>query len=156
MYFDEKFWIALAFFIFVILLYKKLSQKFLLSLDNKSKEIEEQLNEAAKLKKEAQKIKTAYLAREKEVEKQAKEIILNTERSAEKMIAEAQQKIAQNTAHKLAQIEENIANIEKQALAEIKIDAVESALEQFNKELKNNIDQDRLIAKTINSFKQSN
>jgi F-type H+-transporting ATPase subunit b len=156
MYFDEKFWIALAFFIFVTLLYKKLSQKFLLSLDNKSKEIEEQLNEAAKLKKEAQKIKIAYLAREKEAKKQAKEIILNAERSAEKVMAEAQRKIAQNTAHKLAQIEDNIANIEKQALAEIKIDAVQSALEQFNKELKDNIDQDRLVAKTINSFKQSN
>lgn len=153
--FDEKFWIAVAFFIFVALAYKKLSNIFINSLDSKRKEIEDELNKATDLRKEAKKIKDSYLRKQKLVEQEASKIIHNAELASEKMLDEAKLQIEKTTSTKLAQIELHIADIQKQAIDEIKINAVKTAIEKFSKNLDKNIDQEKLIDKNINSLKHS-
>ncbi|MBT4878213.1 MAG: hypothetical protein HON42_00125 [Alphaproteobacteria bacterium] len=153
--FDEKFWIAVAFFIFVALAYKKLSNIFINSLDSKRKEIEDELNKATDLRKEAKKIKDSYLRKQKLVEQEASKIIHNAELASEKMLDEAKLQIEKTTSTKLAQIELHIADIQKQAIDEIKINAVKTAIEKFSKNLDTNIDQEKLIDKNINSLKHS-
>lgn len=153
--FDEKFWIAVAFFIFIFLAYKKLAKIFLDNLDNKTREIEQQLSEATKLQKEAKKIKEAYLAKQTQVELEAKAIINQAEKSAEQLINEAQQKIEKNTEQRIAQAEEHILNMEKQALDELKINAIKEAINLFKVNLDKNIDQESIIKKSINSLKQT-
>lgn len=153
--FDEKFWIAVSFFIFIALAYKKLSNIFINSLDSKRKEIEDELNKATDLRKEAKKIKDSYLKKQKLVEQEAAKIAHNAEVAAEKMLDEAKLQIEKTTSTKLAQIELHIADIKKQAIDEIKINAVKTAIEKFSKNLDKNIDQEKLIDKNINSLKHS-
>ena len=49
-------WVAIAFVIFVILVFKPLKNMMLTSLDNKIAELKSQLEESKKLKEEAEKL----------------------------------------------------------------------------------------------------
>ena len=51
---DETFWVAVAFFIFVILSFKKIKKILIESLDKRIKEIKIRINEAKKIKEEAE------------------------------------------------------------------------------------------------------
>ena len=51
---SETFWVAVAFFIFVILSFKKIKKILIESLDKRIKEIKIRINEAKKIKEEAE------------------------------------------------------------------------------------------------------
>ena len=53
MYFDETAWVAVAFIIFIALVWKKASKAIVSILDNRSLLIHNELNEAKSLKEEA-------------------------------------------------------------------------------------------------------
>ena len=53
MYLDETAWVAIAFILFIILVWKKGSQAITSLLDNRSSLIENELNQAKSLKDEA-------------------------------------------------------------------------------------------------------
>ena len=53
MYFDETAWVAVAFIIFIALVWKKASKAIISILDNRSLIIHNELNEAKSLKEEA-------------------------------------------------------------------------------------------------------
>ncbi|MDB9772658.1 ATPase B chain family protein, partial [Alphaproteobacteria bacterium] len=53
MYFDETAWVAIAFILFITLVWKKGSKAITSTLDNRSLLIQEELDEAKSLKEEA-------------------------------------------------------------------------------------------------------
>ena len=53
MYFDETAWVAIAFILFIALVWKKGSKAITSTLDNRSLLIQEELDEAKSLKEEA-------------------------------------------------------------------------------------------------------
>ena len=52
--YSETFWVAIAFFIFVVLSFKKAKKVLIESLDKRINEIKKTVNEAKELKKEAE------------------------------------------------------------------------------------------------------
>jgi len=155
MHFDEKFWVALSFVIFIALAFKKVSSLLVNAMDSKSKEIENQLKQASILKKEAADIRDGYLKQQKEAEKRAKDIVLSAEKAAEKMLSDAKQQLESNIAQKLEQTEQLIKDTEKRVISEIKQGAVQTALDKFKENLSDNIDEEKLIDKSIKSLKKA-
>ena len=74
--FDESFFVALAFAtVIAAFLYLKLPQRLLAALDAKSAEIADELDEARRLREEAEALLADYETRRKSAEQQAEEIV---------------------------------------------------------------------------------
>ncbi len=153
--FDEKFWIAFSFVAFIALLYKKLSNIIVRSLDEKTKAISDQLNQAKKIKEEAKKLETEYKAQEKEINKEAARIIENAKKTADEMLKKAEKDIKNMIAQKTKQSEELIKSLEKQTINEIKSEILESSLRDFAKKAKDKNDKTKLLASSIKKLKDA-
>ena len=151
---SETFWVAVAFFIFVILSFKKIKKILIESLDKRIKEIKIRINEAKKIKEEAE-------INLKEAKKNLKKIIDDKKRIIEDTNEEAkilkdkllnEEKIYNQRFEK--KIIDRIEQSKNQAIIDIKKIALEisikSILELFKKEKDvNEIDS---IAKSVTNL----
>ena len=88
--FEAEFWVAVAFFIFVAFLgYIGAHRMILASLDGRRDRIKAELDEARRLREEAQKLLADYQRKQREVEGEAEIIISNAQAEAERVAAEA-------------------------------------------------------------------
>jgi len=87
------------------------------ALDKRAEEIKDQLEEARRLREEAQTLLASYMRKQKEAEDQA-----------EAIIAQAKHDAAERLDRRAAQAEAKIANAEAQAMAEVKAKAADVAL----------------------------
>src|SRR5260370_18403962 len=93
--YEPETWVAIAFLIFVgILLKLGVPNLLFKALDDRSARIKAELDEALKLRKEAEGVLAEYRLRQDEAEKTAQSIILNARVEAHPMPAEAQTKDA--------------------------------------------------------------
>ncbi|MBT4921673.1 MAG: hypothetical protein HON23_01510 [Rickettsiales bacterium] len=93
--FDEKLWVATAFILFIIFVYKILKNLIVAGLDSKISAIKEDLNRSEQLKAEAEDILKEVRVKEKNLAQDAKKIIVtagtkikNLEKLSEEHIAE--------------------------------------------------------------------
>src|SRR5258708_9822277 len=92
--YEPETWVAIAFLIFVgILLKLGVPNLLFKALDDRSARIKAELDEALKLRKEAEGVLAEYRRRQGEAEKTAESIILNARVEADRMAAEAQTKV---------------------------------------------------------------
>ena len=86
---DATFWVAISFFIFfVCLIYLKVPQKVNNTLDEKIKQIKNELDEAKKLKNESKNLLSSYENKIDESRKETKEIINLSKKQSETIIIE--------------------------------------------------------------------
>ena len=129
---DATFWVAVSFFIFFIgLIYLKVPQKVNGSLDEKIKQIKNELDEAEKLKNESKNLLSSYENKIDVSKKETKEIINLSKKQSETMIIEKTNKFHQdmdlkkkNAEQKIAQLKEDALHDIKKASVKISIDAV--------------------------------
>ena len=69
MFAEPEFWVAVAFFIFVgILIYVGVPKMLISSLDERGKRVQAELDEARRLKEEAQKLLAEYQAKQRQAD----------------------------------------------------------------------------------------
>ncbi|HXP12037.1 MAG TPA: ATP F0F1 synthase subunit B, partial [Stellaceae bacterium] len=116
--YEPETWVAVAFVIFVGILIKLGVPNMLLKhLDDRSARIKAELDEALKLRKEAEGVLAEYRRKQGEAEKVAESIILNARSEAERLAAEAKAKVEDFIARRTKMAETKIAQAEAQALA---------------------------------------
>ena len=126
---EPEIWVAIAFVIFIgILIRLGAPGRLLKALDDRSARIKAELDEALKLRKEAEGILADYRRRQGEAEKTAESIILNARVEADRMAAEAQTKIEEFIARRTKMAEARIAQAEAQALADVRAAAADVAI----------------------------
>jgi F-type H+-transporting ATPase subunit b len=126
---DPEIWVFVAFLIFIGVLLRIGAPKLLLKvLDDRSARIKSELDEAFRLRKEAEEVLAEYKRREDEAEKTAKSIILNAGIEADRMAAEAQVKLEELIARRTKMAETKIAQAEAQALADVRAAAADVAI----------------------------
>ena len=129
MFLEPETWVAIAFFIFVGLLFRLGVPKLLFkALDDRSARIKAELDEALKLRKEAEGVLAEYRRRQDEAEKTAESIIVNARVEADRMAAEAQTKVEEFIARRTKMAETKIAQAEAQALADVRSTAADVAI----------------------------
>lgn len=128
-YLDSKLWVLIPLVLFLAFVLHKGALKGINSaLDKRAEEIKDQLEEARRLREEAQTLLASYMRKQKEAEDQAEAIIAQAKHDAENMAAQARKDLAERLDRRAAQAEAKIANAEAQAMAEVKAKAADVAM----------------------------
>jgi F-type H+-transporting ATPase subunit b len=154
---NAEFWVAVAFAIFLGALgYLGVHEMLVNFIDQRRDRIKADLDEARRLKEEAQALLAQYQRKQREAEQEAAGIIAGATAEAERMMAEAKSKMEEYIAHRSKMAETKIAQAEAQALADVRAAAAEAAVTAAEKILAQNVKGDiaeRLIAKGIDDVK---
>lgn len=128
-YLSSEFWVLVPVLLFFALVAWKGGFKAIgKALDGRAVAIREELDEARRLREEAQALLASYQRRQAEAENQAEEIVDRARREAEAMAAKARTDLADRLQRRTAQAEAKIASAEAQALAEVKARAADLAV----------------------------
>ena len=127
---DPSFWVAVCVILFFALLFWKGAHKAIgKSLDDRADKISAELDEAKRLREEAQQLLASFQRKQKEAEEQAEEIVEQAKHDAKIMADNARKELSERLERRAAMAEAKIANAEAQALAEVKAKAADIALE---------------------------
>ncbi len=119
--FDESFFVALAFATVVAaFLYLKLPQRLLAALDAKSAEIANELEQARKLREEAQALLADYETRRKSADQQAEVILTEARETAQRLAEESRTAMQAQLERRTLQAEIKIARAEEQLVGEVR------------------------------------
>ena len=120
-------WVYLGFVLFAVLAGPKLWKALAQMLDRRSLKIKSDLDEAQKLKDEAQALLAEYQRKQRDAMREAEEIISNAKGLAQRQIKDAGKKLEENLARREKASLEKIAQAEAQAVAEVRREAVDVA-----------------------------
>ncbi|WP_296581550.1 ATP F0F1 synthase subunit B [Xanthobacter sp.] len=121
-------WVAIAFVVFVgILIYAGAHRAIASALDSRGQRISAELEEARRLKEEAQKLVAEFKRKQREAEAEAETIVTAAKAEAERLAAEAKAKIEDFVSRRTKMAEDKIAQAEHQAVADVKAIAAEAA-----------------------------
>ncbi|MCB1414912.1 MAG: F0F1 ATP synthase subunit B [Nitratireductor sp.] len=154
---DATFWALIALIIFLgIVAYMKVPGMLTKNLDERADKIRNDLEEARRLREEAQELLADYQRKRKEAEQEASDIIAAAERDAELMAKEAEEKTADFVARRTAMAEQKIAQAQAQAVADVRASAVEIAIAAAGKIVEGKVSgatADKLIKDSIAEVK---
>jgi F-type H+-transporting ATPase subunit b len=154
---EAEFWVAAAFVIFAgVLGYFGAHRTLVKSIDDRRDRIKAELDEARRLKEEAQALLAGYEHKQQEVEREAQAIIASAKVEAERLAAEAAAKMEEFVARRTKMAEEKIAQAEAQALADVRFAAAEAAVAAAGSILARTVKDkvaDNLIAEGIAGLK---
>ncbi|MCC6918993.1 MAG: F0F1 ATP synthase subunit B [Alphaproteobacteria bacterium] len=126
---DPTFWVGVGLVIFIaILIYVKVPGLLARQLDARSAAIAGELNEAKRLREEAEALLATYQARTKDAESEAAAIIATAKTEAQQMQAEARDAVTALIERRTKMAEHKIAQAEATALAEVKTAAAGAAV----------------------------
>jgi F-type H+-transporting ATPase subunit b len=155
--FEAEFWVAVAFVLFMgVLGYFGVHKLMLKGIDDRRDRIKAELDEARRLKTEAQALLAQYESRKQEAEREALAIVASAKAEAERLAAEAAAKIEDFVARRTKMAESKIAQAEAQALADVRSAAAEAAVAAAETILTRTVKDkvaDDLIAKGIADLK---
>jgi F-type H+-transporting ATPase subunit b len=150
---SAHFWVGAAFVVFIGVLVLAGVHKFAWkALGDAGDKVRAQLDEANRLREEAQGLLNRIQADRENADKLAKEILANAEDQAKRMHAEAQEKLAEQIQRRGELAERRIATAEAQAMAEVKAAAGELASQMAEQVLASRIagaKSDPLVDKAI-------
>ena len=125
---DAEVWIAIGMLVFfVILIRAKVPGMAMKALDDRAAKIQAELNEALRLREEAQALLVSIKHEREAAERLGAEIIANAEADAKRMRAEAQARLEDQIQRRRAMAERRIANAEVQAALDVKAAAADAA-----------------------------
>lgn len=154
---DAEFWVAVAFVVFLGgLIYIGAHEMMIKFIDQRRDRIKAELDEALRLKEEAQALLAQYQRKQREAEQEAAGIIAGAAAEAERMMAEAKAKTEEFVARRSKMAETKIAQAEAQALADVRAAAAEAAVGAAEKILAQIVKgevADRLVIKGIDDVK---
>ncbi|WP_298911766.1 F0F1 ATP synthase subunit B [uncultured Algimonas sp.] len=129
-YLSSEFWVLVPLFLFFALVAWKGGFRAMGgALDKRAEAIRDELDEARRLREEAQALLASYQRKQAEAEAQATEIVEKARRDAESMAAQARADLSERLQRRAAQAEAKIASAEAQALAEVRARAADLAVD---------------------------
>ena len=140
---EPEFWLAIAFAAFIILLAKPLGSKIGAALDNRSKLIEREIEEAAKLRDEAQALLANYQRKSRDALKEAEGIIASAEAEARRIREDAAAELEASLKRREQLAMEKIAQAESRAVEDVRNAAVDVALAATRKLIEQNLDAEK-------------
>ena len=133
-------WVLIAFILFFVLVGKKLWSALTTNLDQRKKMIENELNEAKKLREEAQAELNASLKKQKEINKQVLDIINDAKTTAKQIEADALKKSDIIIKRKEEQAKQKINNAQVEVLNNIKNISAELSVKSAKVYIQNELD----------------
>ena len=142
---DATFWVTISFFIFIgILIYFKIPQKVKETLEQNILSIQDQINEAEKLKEDAKNILIEHEKKISNSKHEVKEMINKANEDSEKNIIRTNEEFHKLMENRKKSAEERIRQLKNQALKDIQNASIKIAFESVEKLLKNSLDKSKL------------
>ena len=127
--FDASFWALAALIIFMgILVYLKVPAMVTKAIDARGEKIRHELDEARRLREEAQELLAEYQRKRKEAEEEAAGIVDAARHEAEQLTAEAKARTEEYVARRTVLAEQKIAQAEAEAINEVRASSVDLAV----------------------------
>jgi F-type H+-transporting ATPase subunit b len=124
-----EFWVAIAFVVFLlILLYYKVPKLIAKSLDDRAEAIRKELDEARRLREEAQSLLADYQKKHRNVGQEADAILEQARHEAEAFAHETRASLKDTLERRTQQAEDKIGRAEAQAVDEVRAAAIELAM----------------------------
>ena len=126
---DPEFWVAVGTALFIaILIWKRVPQMTANSLDSRATSIAREIEEAQRLRSEAEALLAQYRQKQAAAETEAQSILAEARAEAERFGQEARAAASAQIARRAKQAEEKIAQAEAHALADIRAAAADAAV----------------------------
>ena len=158
MYFDETAWVAIAFVIFIALVWRKASRAITGILDSRSLLIENELKEAKSLKEEALEELRKSLQSQKNISNEAEKIIKDAQDAAKKIREDANVSCSEIIKRREEQAKQKIMALETEAVNNIKKITGSIIIESSKVFIESNLDKkenNNIISKSSNQIKSS-
>ena len=140
---DPEFWVLLAVVVFAIVVWKPVRRAVIGTLDERAMRIRDELEEARKLRDEAERLLADYRQKEREAEADARAIIAHARDEAERIAAQSARDLQQSLERRQRLAEERIAQAEAKALDEIRAAAVDVAIAAAREVIVSQLDERR-------------
>jgi len=140
---DPAFWVAIAFIIAVLALFKPAGKMIVGGLDKRSDRIRDELDEARRLREEAQELLASYERKQREAEKEAEGIVAHAKEEAERLAKRAATELEAQVGRRRQQALDRIGQAETDAVRDVRAAAVDLALKATRKLLVEKIDADQ-------------
>jgi F-type H+-transporting ATPase subunit b len=141
---DPTFWVLVGFLVFVgAAVYFKLPGMIGKALDERGATIKAELDQARRLREEAQALFVDYQRRQREAEKEAAEIVAHAKEEAARLVREAHAELEATMTRRRSLAETKIAQAEAQAVKEVREAAIDLAIAAAASVLKQELQGDR-------------
>lgn len=143
-YENPVFWVGVAFFAFIaLIIWQKLPNMIGAALDKRADGIRDQLDEARKLREEAQSLLAEYQRKQRDAEQEAAQIIEHAREDAERVRGEALVALKESMDRRAKAAQDKIAQAEAAAIKEVQSVAVTVATEVARKLIGEQLDETR-------------
>ena len=134
-------WTLIGLVLFLgLMVYIKVPGTIAKSLDERAGNIRDELEEARRLREEAQQLLADYQRKRKEAEREAGDIVEAAKRDAKNLAQEAKVKTEEYVTRRTAMAEQKIAQAERDAIAEVRARAVDLGVEAARQVIAKSVD----------------
>lgn len=138
-YQDPTFFVALAFITFFVVLGKKIFGVLNAMLDGRAQKISDEIEQAVRLREEAQEMLASYEKKQHEALKEAESIVTAAKDEAKRLAAEAAEQLERSLKRAEQLATDRIAQAETQAIAQVKAQAVNLAMDAAQRILESDV-----------------
>ncbi|MBM3519093.1 MAG: F0F1 ATP synthase subunit B [Alphaproteobacteria bacterium] len=152
MFASPEFWVIVAFVVFIAAVARRAYRESTRRLDERAARIRAELDEAVRLREEAQALLAGYERRQRDAEAEAQAIVHRAEEDARAVAAKAEADLESSIRRRTELAQLKIAQAEAQALRDVRETAVEVATAATRRLIVENLDEQRagaLIDKAI-------
>lgn len=144
MIYAPEFWVAVSFLAFVALLLKMgVPALVTKALDDRAAAVRSELDQARRLREEAQDLLADYQRKQRAATDEAKAIIEQAKRDAEALKAETARNLKEQLERRARLAEEKIARAEAQAVSDVRAAAVDAAVHAAERLMSDKLAADR-------------
>ena len=143
---QAEFWVAIAFVVLIAALWRPAQRVITTGLDERARKIRAELQEAQRLRDEAERILTEYRKKQSKALGEAAEIAKQAAGEAERSRRQAQAELEASLKRREQQAMDRIAQAEAKAVEELRALAVDLAIAATRRLLKDHLDPARAAA----------
>ncbi len=154
---DPTFWVAIALVVFIALVFKPVSKMATKGLDERAEKIKAELDEAERLRDEAQDLLSQYQRKQRDAQREAEAIIEHAKAEAERLDRDGRAKLKETLERREKLAMERIALAEQQARETFRTRAIDVAVLAAQKVLADELDKgqaDKLIDNAIGGLSE--
>ncbi len=138
---DPAFWAMIGLLLFfAVLIYFKVPGSLGKQLDERAERISKELDEARKMRDEAQELLASYQRRQREAEVEAETIVEAAKKEAKRIREHAREDLEERLERRTRMAEAKIAQAEQEAAAEVKAAAADLAADAAEKLVRDKLD----------------
>ena len=156
--YEPEFWVAVSFFIFIgVLVYFGVHMKVVSALDARALLISQELEEARRLREEAEKVLADYQRKLGDVVTEVDNITALAAKQAKTLAAETRQSLKEYFDRRIKLAEEKIARAEMEAVRDLRNHAVDLAIAAAQKLITAKLTPDRankVVSESIKALKK--